>query len=153
MIVIAIIGVLAAALFPSVTWYILRWRDTARISALRDIGGSLMNYYNDKNIFPSGPVDCNLTTALTSYLWKIPTDPVNSRNNGCGNNGNFWYGTWIVWPIFHYVVSADLENPLGWYWNASWGTNPFTGTLSPTGINDLKFNLQKSAGPLYVNFQ
>ncbi len=37
MIVIAIIGILAAALFPSITQYIERGRDASRTAHLRDI--------------------------------------------------------------------------------------------------------------------
>ena len=37
MIVIAIIGILAAALFPSLTAYLKRSRDAARIAHLKDV--------------------------------------------------------------------------------------------------------------------
>jgi type IV pilus assembly protein PilE len=47
MIVIAIIGILAAALFPMLTGYMGRSRDTARLSHLGQIASATQNYYTD----------------------------------------------------------------------------------------------------------
>lgn len=41
MIVMAIIGILAAAMYPSITGYIARSRDTKRQTNLRDIAGAI----------------------------------------------------------------------------------------------------------------
>ena len=53
MIVIAIIGVLATALFPSVTNYIERGRDAARMSHLKDITNAIGAYYADNEKYPT----------------------------------------------------------------------------------------------------
>ncbi len=53
MIVIAIIGILAAALFPSLTAYLKRSRDAARIAHLKDITTALGAYYSDQEGYPT----------------------------------------------------------------------------------------------------
>jgi prepilin-type N-terminal cleavage/methylation domain-containing protein len=52
MIVIAIIGILAAALFPSMTGYLKRSRDTARASHMKDVSTALGAYYADQERYP-----------------------------------------------------------------------------------------------------
>ncbi len=52
MIVIAIIGILAAALFPSMTGYLKRSRDAARISNTKDIATAMGAYYADAERYP-----------------------------------------------------------------------------------------------------
>jgi Tfp pilus assembly protein PilE len=52
MIVIAIIGILAAVMFPSVSNYFMRARDVQRIGDLRAIKQALEAYYIDKEIYP-----------------------------------------------------------------------------------------------------
>jgi prepilin-type N-terminal cleavage/methylation domain-containing protein len=47
MIVIAIIGVLAAALFPALTGYLSRARDTKKISEMRQLHTALLAYKTD----------------------------------------------------------------------------------------------------------
>ena len=51
MIVIGIIGILAAALFPSLTSYLARWRDTAKISEIKQLNTALISYQIDKSTF------------------------------------------------------------------------------------------------------
>ena len=58
MIVIAIIGILAAALFPSMTGYLKRSRDAARTSSLKDISTAVAAYYADKERYPDGYQGC-----------------------------------------------------------------------------------------------
>jgi type IV pilus assembly protein PilE len=53
MIVIAIIGILAASLFPSLTGYLKRSRDAARTSHLKDISNAVGAYYSDKETYPT----------------------------------------------------------------------------------------------------
>jgi prepilin-type N-terminal cleavage/methylation domain-containing protein len=96
MIVIAIIGILAAALFPSLTSYLKRSRDAARTAHLKDISTAVGAYYSDTESYPSNIgttySGCINTGALgTNYLPVIPTDPSSGRENGCGANGNYGY--------------------------------------------------------------
>jgi type IV pilus assembly protein PilE len=55
MIVIAIIGILAAALFPSLTSYLAKGRDTARASGVKEIVTALSTYMVDKSGVPPAP--------------------------------------------------------------------------------------------------
>ena len=87
MIVIAIIGILAAALFPSLTSYLARGRDTSRVAAIKDIATAVANYMTDNNRYPATATTdgskCISSGSLTSqYLPKFPIDP--TKANHCG---------------------------------------------------------------------
>lgn len=90
MIVIAIIGILAAVLYPSMTGYFERSRDTNRQGALRNISLGLSAYNTDNSKYPGkGPAGSEtaptcvedmsdkLTTGTsgTKYLSAIANDP------------------------------------------------------------------------------
>ena len=119
MIVMSIIGILAAVLFPSVTKYLANGRDTSRISGIAQIGTAVVSYANNNNgSFPPGlpaDIDCVNTGALAIELPKWPMDPVVSKNNGlCAVAGLYGYGTGsnsTNTPMF--VLSANLESPSG----------------------------------------
>lgn len=123
MIVIAIIGILAAALFPSMTSYLKRSRDTARVSNLKDITSAIGAFYADKENYPDantiGCVGSGATRGLTvNYMPKgIPIDPqgnsATARNHGCGTNGNYAYGSGTVNSTAAYAVTATFENDNG----------------------------------------
>ncbi len=154
MIVIAIIGILAAALFPAIANYIGRWRDAARIAWLNDISKALTNYATDKKeSYPSTPLNCDLSWSILQFVGKEVIDPIHIRDHGCGPNGFYGYGTGIILLTNQYSISAYLETAFWGYWNATWSTNPFTGSLDAADINNLKYNLTKWSGPLYVLFQ
>jgi Tfp pilus assembly protein PilE len=52
MIVIAITGILAAALFPSMTQYLKRSRDAARIADIQSIQTALSAHHIDQERYP-----------------------------------------------------------------------------------------------------
>jgi prepilin-type N-terminal cleavage/methylation domain-containing protein len=52
MIVVAMIGILAAALFPNMTQYLMRARDAARASDLNNIATGIALYEIDKETLP-----------------------------------------------------------------------------------------------------
>ena len=97
MIVIAIIGILAVALFPSISNYIERGRDAARASHLKDITNAVGAYYADFERFPAANPSnngCLNSGALTAvFLPSFPRDPSSTNNNGCGANGIYGYAT------------------------------------------------------------
>lgn len=69
MIVIAIIGILAAVLYPSMSGYLAGARDSSRTGGLKNIALSLANYQKDNGSYPglaSGTEGCmdTLTTQL-----------------------------------------------------------------------------------------
>jgi prepilin-type N-terminal cleavage/methylation domain-containing protein len=53
MIVIAIIGILAAALFPSFTNYIQRGRDTARLADIDTLSKTLTVFFTQNDRYPA----------------------------------------------------------------------------------------------------
>ena len=66
MIVIAMIGILAASLFPNMTGYLKRARDAARASDLNNIATGIAAYEIDKEILPSHVSGCYPSQALLS---------------------------------------------------------------------------------------
>lgn len=97
MIVIAIIGILAAVLYPSMTGYFERSRDTNRQGALRNVSLSLSAYQIDNAEYPTtstGSCVSGLTTALKpSYITNLPTDPKkNFGVTGCNTTAAGGYG-------------------------------------------------------------
>ena len=140
LIVIAIIGILAALIMVSVTGAASRARDGKRIADLQEIAKALGMYYLDNASFPSvtqtsqdtsGPVNCwggwvagttaksnnsNFLPQLVSggYLQSIPieTHPINSH---IWNNTECSYRYMLTDPgqctKLYGVLYADLENP------------------------------------------
>ncbi len=154
MIVIAIIGILAAALFPSMTAYLKRSRDAARVSGTKDISTAAGAFFTDRERYPDStsvaPMGCvgnSLTTGFsTVYLPKgIPVDPTSTNDNGCGSNGNYGYGSGknatSLAPQFFLTTKFENVNggntgSIAWYT----GANRTTGLGTPT----------KGAGAFYV---
>ena len=82
LIVIVIIGVLAAALIPRLTSARGRANDVARKASLQQIATALVSYQIDNGGFPTtgGGLD-NIKDELTKGgLSSIPTDPNSSRH-------------------------------------------------------------------------
>ena len=104
MIVIAIIGILAAALFPSLTAYLKRSRDAGRSANLNTISTAVGGYYSDTEKYPLGTStgcvrsNTGFTDAanLLNYFPKaIPQDPLQTTAaSTCGqiNGGRTEYG-------------------------------------------------------------
>ena len=120
MIVIAIIGILAAALFPSLTAYLARGRDTSRASGLKEISTAVAAYQVDQTKMPatsngSGPgvADCASGTVLNKQLPKFPVDPIATRTASCNTAGRYGYGTGAINGTDTPVFSAVFENPTG----------------------------------------
>jgi type IV pilus assembly protein PilE len=113
MIVIAIIGVLAAALFPSMTSYLKRSRDAARTAGTKDISTAVGAYYSDKERYPDSDQGCANSGQLNAnYMPKgLPKDPTSSYNNGCtAVSGYYGYGSGVVSNVGIFTITARLEN-------------------------------------------
>lgn len=72
MIVIAIIGVLAATLLPRLQGAQERSRDTGRITSLKNIAAVMQTYFTDEGAYPSSPFDTN--DANWNGNWCLSTD-------------------------------------------------------------------------------
>lgn len=133
LIVIVIIGILAAALIPrlqSVQW---RARDTKRKTDLKQIYTANEIYLLDNSAYvkPHNAVDtwCNVwancyvysynaasnwITTLTGILTSVPVDPLNTASWWPWHTGNYTYvyGNVYSSPAWTYDLTAQLENRL-----------------------------------------
>lgn len=127
MIVIAIIGILAAALFPSLTSYLARGRDTSRASGLKEISTAVAAYMVDQSIAPAlVGTRCAPKAALSAtYLPKFPVDPVSTHDN-CGTAGEYGYGTGNLGNVPSATFSAIFENANGG--NTNTGVSNYQGS-------------------------
>ena len=116
MIVIAIIGILAAALFPAMSGYLSRSRDTARISHIGQLITASSTYLQDKSSYSgitlAASPRCVNTGALQVYMnWRTPTDADVSKNHCNVANGNYGAGTGNIDSFTPAVAfSATMEN-------------------------------------------
>lgn len=80
MIVIAIIGILAVALFPALTSYLANSRDSARVVNIHNIKIAASSYFTNNNNFNAivSPASCINSWALAPFMWWIVNmdDPV-----------------------------------------------------------------------------
>ena len=162
MIVIAIIGVLAAALFPMMRGYLEKSRDTARISHLGQLRTVVQSYLQDIGATPqlgsgtSWPycagdsAQAGNDIAANLNGGKVPVDPVAGRVSlpcgnllAAGNKGLYGYatGTTAASNLAFFIV-AHVEASA----SATTGSTVFeTGTIVWTNAIDalLQVNGQK----------
>ncbi|MFA5748046.1 MAG: prepilin-type N-terminal cleavage/methylation domain-containing protein [Candidatus Absconditabacterales bacterium] len=97
LIVIVIIGILAAALIPRLMGVTGRANDTARKADIQQISTAFVSYQIDHGQFPgNGGCISTISGELTSAgLNSIPTDPQRNKiltaNDGCTTPGQFAY--------------------------------------------------------------
>lgn len=82
-IVIVIIGILAAAIIPRLSWARGRANDVARKADLQQIAAALVSYQIDHGTFPLCNDWCPLSTIanelISAWINSIPTDPNSTR--------------------------------------------------------------------------
>jgi type II secretory pathway pseudopilin PulG len=116
LIVIVIIGILAASLIPRIMWLQARARDTKRIHDIRQLSESIYTYWMDNNSYPAkgNTWDWNwavwyqsnfLSILLPNYIKSVPIDPINKNEPEA-----FW--TLKAWNRhdYYYVYYAYPEN-------------------------------------------
>jgi prepilin-type N-terminal cleavage/methylation domain-containing protein len=138
-IVIAIIGILAATLAPSMSGYLMRGRDTARLSDLHSIGLALEQYGLTEDGYPGHISGCYPTLALSGkYLNKTHISPSGtSYNEGCGPSGIYGYSnTTGAYVTSSYILMAIMENRYAGNYTGS--TVGFTGDLLQIAIDNIK---------------
>ncbi len=120
LIVVVIIGILAAALIPRLTGAQWRARDTARKADLTQIANALAAYESDEGAYPNGTCvdDPDVEAALLENMATIPKDPQAqrvaywTRANGC-NPAIYAYSrlkkAWADRASF--VLIANTETP------------------------------------------
>jgi type II secretion system protein G len=118
LIVISILGLLSAWIFPNFTTSLARSRDSKRRLDLQAVSKALQAYYNDHQNYPNDDdVGC-IKVASNAYCWgeafivgpsgnqdnymtKLPQDPKSSLS--------YYYE--VVEPGTGYVLEACLERP------------------------------------------
>ncbi len=120
LIVVVIIGILAAALIPRLTGAQWRARDTARKADLTQIANALAAYESDEGAYPDGSCvdDPDVEAALLENMTTIPKDPQAqritywTRANGC-NPAIYGY-SWLKKAGANraaFVLVANTETP------------------------------------------
>ena len=119
LIVIVIIGILAAAIIPRLNSARGRANDVARKADINQVATALITYQLDNWKFPatSGSID-NIETYLLEWgMTSIPKDPADSEAFSwvVGSNTNKWYylytpikKNWI--PNWWFVLMAKMES-------------------------------------------
>jgi prepilin-type N-terminal cleavage/methylation domain-containing protein len=152
MIVIAIIGILAASLFPAYTNYITRWRDTARLADIDTLSKSMNLFFSENDKFPPPTTDgCVDDLKLSNYNgWSPVHDPQATHSNGCDTLWLYSYamGTGVFSNPNVYSLVAIMEQQKGG--NYSWSVLWFTGTLYTSAYNSGTTAIVKWAWPVYV---
>ena len=117
MIVIAIIGVLAAALFPAMSGYLARSRDTARISHVGQLITAASSSFQDNNSYDQVMLTgattrgCVNSGALDQYMGgQTPVDKTKRNHCGTATNGPYGAGTGDTYGSKSIVISASLES-------------------------------------------
>ncbi len=114
MIVVAIIGILAAIAIPKFADLITKSKESATKGALGSLRSSLTIYYsNTEGYFPANPTD--LQTALTSngtYIDRIPSVTIPKHSVGAGNTGHSASA----------AITATTGDGSGYVYTASSGT-------------------------------
>ena len=100
LIVVVIIGILASALIPRLTWAQWRARDAARKSALNQLSTALSTYFSDNGVYTGSWCADDLAADLVpDYITSIPRDPqagrkvifwTNGPDNFCTKEGSYW---------------------------------------------------------------
>lgn len=153
MIVIAIIGILAAALFPSYNNYIQRWRDASRLSNSDDAAKMLNLFYSEREDYPAADANgCFNTVLLSNYQWSDRIlDPVPTRSNGCSTLGKLGYsmgtGSLFATPD-EYILVTIMEQAHGG--NYQWSIAGMTGTLTFAPYNLARTQIQKWTWAIYL---
>ena len=132
LIVIIIIGILAAALVPRLQSIQSRARDSKRKVDLRTIYNANEIYFFDNGIYvpdttpalPNGPGawrhSYNFSPRLPELTWimtNIPIDPINTHANSTAAHSwytwgyHYTYWSYLTWAVNSYDLAAQLENP------------------------------------------
>lgn len=119
LIVIVIIGILAAALIPRLTGAQWQARDTARMADLNQLGTALAVYSADSNGIPvwSGNATTILADLTNWYIKTIPTDPRDNVSvKFCGNQSltTSWSYHYTYLTNDNFALTADTETPRKW---------------------------------------
>lgn len=149
LIVIVIIGILAAALIPRLSSARGRANDTARKADLQQIASALVAYQIDNWRFPTAQADPSLSAIsgnlISAWLSSIPHDPNTTRTfiglTSATLPGQYWYITIYKWwvPANGFVLMAWAETAWWANWVYTWAlttSSTFESITPCTSINE-----------------
>lgn len=122
LIVIVIIGILAAALIPRLSSARGRANDVARKADLAQVAAALVSYQIDRGAFPTTAWSLSgiSTDLISAGMSSIPTDPNSNRafawiGTSIISGGQYGYTPIIKWGIANngFVVMAGSETEWG----------------------------------------
>jgi prepilin-type N-terminal cleavage/methylation domain-containing protein len=122
LIVIAIIGILSAALLPTILNAPARGRDAARTGNMNSIITALEAYNSDNGRYPDavGCFNNAKIDGISSYFsGGVPTDPSQARDitdaptgvGDCVGTGEYYYRYIGTNGVAEYIVATIMENP------------------------------------------
>ncbi len=113
------VGILSAAIFPSMTSYLERSRDTARTAHIAEYATILRAYYADTESYPEPIGSCipGLLLAEKGYFRTIPPiDPQQSNTYPCDGSEGMTYAYRVYTDsngASRFLLSAELESSYG----------------------------------------
>jgi general secretion pathway protein G len=78
MIVMSIVGILAAIAAPNFKWGLIKARESVLLENLYTINSTLDQYYADQKKYPAS---LSVLTDKPQYLYKIPLDPFTGKDD------------------------------------------------------------------------
>lgn len=131
MMVLIVIGILSAALLPAYSWYLQRWRDTARVTDIDQLLKVFTTYSTDKETLPPDELWCVNESLMGVYFPDGPVrDPLESNNNGCNILWRYAYGMSLTIPgrpvSWSFMTRMELPFAGNYGGDLQW----FTGTLT-----------------------
>ncbi len=140
LIVVVIIGILAAALIPRLTGAQWRARDAARKSSLNQLSTALSTYFSDNGVYTgNGCADDLAADLVPDYITSIPRDPQAGRQivfwtDGSNNFCTKWWSFGVL-PLKRnwadaagVVLAANTETP--------WTNSNFVLSVKKDGWSD-----------------
>jgi len=124
LIVIAIIGILSAALLPTILSAPARGRDAARIGNLNSIVAAIEAYNSDNGGYPDTPATTSCVAEIDNFgsyfaggnipsdpsgARTLPDDPAASDPDTCIADGGYYYRK-IGTASVNYIVGTVMEN-------------------------------------------
>lgn len=152
LIVVVIIGILAAALIPRLIGAQSQARDTARVTWVNQIKNGLEVYYNDQWNYPSGLSKPSVELLSWALAWKlsdIPRDPQTTRTTKfwvawTTSNAGYWaYSplSWSNWtPGYWVFATTENDKKANYIWQAG------ITAASTDGFDQAKAMLSKCTG-------
>ena len=114
LVVVAIIGILAAISVVALNTARARARDSRRVADVRQMQTALELYYNDWGAYPTSVTPGGTIASGTNvYMSTVPTPPIPYDGNHCTNANNYAYATSGTGAAASYTITYCLGSNTG----------------------------------------